>query len=123
VSDPKVSFPFYKEMLGLLGYKVLMEDTSYVGMQSSSEDFAIWLNDTPKEFLDKKFHRKAPGLNHLAFKVGSKADVDTFYQEFLQKRNIKPLYESPKPFPEYTPDYYAVFFEDPDRVKIEVVSL
>lgn len=24
------------------------------------------------------------------------------------------------PFPQYTPDYYAVFFEDPDRIKLEV---
>ena len=33
------------------------------------------------------------------------------------------LYRTPREFPEYRPGYYAVFFEDPDRLKLEVVHL
>ena len=46
--------------------------------------------------------------------------MDRFHKEFLKPRKIKTLYSTPKKFPEYTKDYYAVFFEDPDRIKLEV---
>jgi len=67
------------------------------------------------------YHRKNIGVNHLAFGVSKKEDVDKFYQNFLIPNGIKPLYNSPKQFPEYTEKYYAVFFEDPDRIKLEIV--
>ena len=70
-----------------------------------------------------KYHRKNVGVNHLAFGVSKKEDVDKFYQEFLIPHGIKPLYNTPKRFPEYTEQYYAIFFEDPDRIKLEVVFL
>ena len=28
----------------------------------------------------------------------------------------------PRHYPQYDPDYYAVFFEDPDGIRIEVVA-
>ena len=59
-------------------------------------------------------------LTKASFKVNSKEDVDTFTKEFLNKNKIKTLYNTPRLFPEYTKDYYAVFFEDPDRIKLEV---
>jgi hypothetical protein len=40
---------------------------------------------------------------------------------FLEPRAIKPLYSGPKPY-DYTPGYYAVYFEDPSRLKIEVMT-
>ena len=68
-----------------------------------------------------KFHRKNTGLNHIAFKVGSKQEVDNFSNNFLSDKKQIILYNSPKEYPEYTEDYYAVFFEDPDRIKLEVM--
>ena len=76
---------------------------------------------TEEKHQIKKFHRKDPGLNHIAFKVEKKEEVDKFTKEFLAKRKIKTLYNTPKAFPEYTKDYYAVFFEDPERIKLEIV--
>lgn len=40
--------------------------------------------------------------------------------EFLVTNKIPTLYGTPKLFPEYEEGYYAVFFEDPDRIKLEV---
>jgi hypothetical protein len=31
------------------------------------------------------------------------------------------LYGGPKEYPEYRKGYYAVYFEDPDRIKLEFV--
>ena len=120
VSDKKVSFPFYKELLTYLGYKTVCEDNS-LGMRNKPTD--IWLKEAPKENKNKPFSRRNIGVNHIAFSVSKKEDVDKFCKEFLIPRKIKLLYNSPRPFPEYTDKYYAVYFEDPDKIKLEVVFL
>jgi catechol 2,3-dioxygenase-like lactoylglutathione lyase family enzyme len=60
-------------------------------------------------------------LGHIAFQVESAGMVDQFVDEFLNPRDIAPLYGGAKAYPEYAEGYYAVYFEDPDRIKIEVV--
>ncbi len=120
VSDPKVSLPFYKDFFGYLGYKIIEESEEHLAVRKAgTSDF--WIVATEAKYLDHKYHRKGTGLNHLAFWLESKQAVDKFYQDFLKPRGLTPLYNSPKLFPEYTPDYYAVFFEDPDRIKLEVM--
>jgi catechol 2,3-dioxygenase-like lactoylglutathione lyase family enzyme len=121
VSDKRKSFPFYRELLTYLGYKIVDEDTSHLGMRNGFTD--IWLKETPVENKSNKYSRRNTGVNHIAFGVSKKTDVDKFCKEFLNPRHIKLLYNSPKLFPEYTEKYYAVFFEDPDRIKLEVVFL
>jgi len=110
-------------MLQLLGYTVFMEEAWGIGMKDPKANLVIWIAETEDKHRDKKYHRKATGINHLAFLVDSKKEVDKFYKEFVKKHGLNPLYQTPKAFPEYTPNYYAVFFEDPDRVKLEVVVM
>jgi len=55
--------------------------------------------------------------------VRARGDVERFVAEFMRPRRITALYESPRDYPEYRPGYYAVFFEDPDRLKIEVAHV
>jgi catechol 2,3-dioxygenase-like lactoylglutathione lyase family enzyme len=69
------------------------------------------------------FHRKDPGVNHVAFRVERREDVDRFHDEFLKARGLPALYGGPRDYPEYREGYYAVFFEDPDRLKLEVVHV
>lgn len=119
VSSKEKSFPFYKDLLQYLGYRFICEDSDYFGMANGTTDF--WIEAVKPKYQDRVFHRKGPGLNHIAFRVLLKDEVDKFCTEFLRPRDILTLYDSPKPFPEYGKDYYAVYFEDPDRVKLEVV--
>jgi hypothetical protein len=35
---------------------------------------------------------------------------------------IKVLYDGPKEYPDYSNGYYAVYFEDPDRIKLELLT-
>ena len=111
VSDFELSAKFYKELLAYFDYKIIFENDSLLGLTNDSTDF--WIVRTPPEHLSKSFHRKGPGLNHIAFRVFSNLDVDAFTNEFLKFRNTTPLYNSPHLFPEYTESYYAVSFEDP----------
>ena len=121
ISDRTRSFPFYRDLLGYLGFDVVREDERSLGMRSGGAD--IWLRETSEDRKGKEYNRKNTGLNHIAFCVDSKEDVDRFHEEFLIPRSIRPLYGPPRSYPEYTPTYYAVCFEDPDRIKVEVMSL
>ena len=118
VADKNISFPFYKELLGYLDYEVMFEDEKVLGLGNSDTD--IWLVQTDTKFVGNKFHRKNTGVNHISFGLESKENVDKFVSEFLKPKGIKFLYETPKEFPEYGKGYYAVYFEDPDRIKLEV---
>lgn len=118
VTNRDKSFEFYKDLLGYFGYKVLYEGKQDLGMSNRTTD--IWLMETPGKYKEAGYHRKRTGVNHLAFGVESKEDVDKFIEEFLKQKEITPLYNSPRHYPEYEEGYYAVFFEDPDRIKLEV---
>ena len=104
-----------------MGYKPYLEEDWGIGLKDSKSNLVIFIVETEQKYRKNKFHRKTTGINHLAFLVGSKIDVDEFNKKFVKKNKIKPLYQTPKAFPEYTPKYYAVYFEDPDRIKLEVV--
>lgn len=117
VSNSK-SIDFYKEFLGYFGYKVIDESEEHVGLSNKTTDF--WIMQTDKKYLGNKFHRKNIGLNHFAFRVDSRKNVDDFIKNFLKKKGIKILYNSPRNFLDYNEEYYAVYFEDPDRIKLEV---
>jgi len=65
------------------------------------------------------FHRKRIGLNHVAFGVSSLAELHDIRQE-LHDRQIPTLYADQYPNAS-GPQHVALFLEDPDRIKIELV--
>jgi catechol 2,3-dioxygenase-like lactoylglutathione lyase family enzyme len=119
ISNPSISIPFYKDFLSYLDYKIIVEGYDYIGFTNGKSDF--WFIGVESAYLPVGFDRHNIGLNHLAFILDSKEEVDEFNQKFLAFKKIKPLYDSPKLWSEYYKDYYAVFFEDPDGIKLEVV--
>lgn len=122
VRDPAVSLPFYRALLGYLEYRAVYQSDTVAGF-SSGTGADIWVMATAPAHAGHGFHRKRPGLNHLALRVDQRADVDRFRDEFMIPRGLGALYRTPREFPEYRPGYYAVFFEDPDRLKLEVVHI
>ena len=111
VTAGAVSLPFYRSLLAYLEYRVLVDQPDLLGMSNGTTDF--WLVQTGADRADTAVHRKNPGLNHVAFRVASRADVDRFHDELLRPAGISVLYGGPQDYPEYRPGYYAVFFEDP----------
>ncbi|MFL6585107.1 MAG: VOC family protein [Chthoniobacterales bacterium] len=76
-------------------------------------------NDKAREFfgfIEDPDHR--PNESRIAFWAETRADVDRI-AEVLRKAGA-PNIEGPQIWTEYTPGYYAVFFEDPDGNKLEV---
>lgn len=116
VSDYKKSVAFYSMVLTALGWRRLVLAKSHATFTDGV--LKIVLCPTDKTHVPAGFHRKRTGLNHLALAVGGREDVDRFYTDIMQPNGLVPLYGSPMG----DGSYYAVFFEDPDRMKIEIVA-
>jgi catechol 2,3-dioxygenase-like lactoylglutathione lyase family enzyme len=119
VSDLKSSIRFWKWLLiRKFSYSIYAKWNSGISFKLGAT--YIVLVQTEKQHLKPIYHRKKTGLNHLAFHGGTKKFVDELTLE-LKKRKVKVLYEDRHPYAAGK-DYYAVFFEDPDRIKVEVVA-
>jgi glyoxylase I family protein len=63
--------------------------------------------------------RYAPGLHHLSLRVSGARDVDRVAKALTDAGiEVTPA----RLFPEYAPDYYAVFLGDPDGLHLEVTN-
>ncbi len=62
------------------------------------------------------------GINHVSFWAPTRQVVDRFYGEVLLPKKIKVLYAGLREYPDYSKGYYAVCFEDPDRIKLELLT-
>ena len=118
VSDLKKTIEFWSWLLPELGYEKYQEWNK--GISYKLLDTYLVFVQTEKKFLDIIYHRKRTGLNHLAFHAESRAMVDNLTNE-LKERKVEILYEDKYLFAGEK-DYYAVFFEDPDRIKVELVA-
>lgn len=124
VSNLQISKDFYLKVLSPLNWKLAFNDNTSVGFKGE-DNTHLFLVQTEACFIPSIFHRKHSGLNHIAFRVGSKQEVEEF-SNILKNNNIPSLYtDGPKDYSlEYNvKEYYAVFFEDPDRIKLEVVFM
>ena len=63
--------------------------------------------------------RYSPGLHHLAFTAPTRESVDDLHRQLLEMGGA--IFDAPAEYPEYCRGYYAVFFTDPDGIKLEYV--
>jgi len=61
----------------------------------------------------------APGLHHFCFRVIDERTVD---QAAAELRAAGIAVTEGRLYPEYAPDYYAVFFDDPDGIRLEITN-
>ncbi len=115
VSDFRRSKEFYAAVMPLMGFTRLPKEFGAVAWRGSS---IIALQPATAEHRDRTHSRYAPGLHHLALRAPSRAAVDALYGE-LVKLGVTIL-DPPADYP-YTEGYYAVFFADPDGIKLEYV--
>lgn len=116
LSNDEESFRFWKELVEYLKLEITPDGNHF---DASDGHSFLCFTTTKPGFKEPSFHRKHTGLNHVAFGVSSRAEVDKFVKEFLEPHKIPVLYGGAKDY-DYTENYYAVYFEDPDRIKIEI---
>ncbi|WZU02061.1 hypothetical protein MGH68_03010 [Erysipelothrix sp. D19-032] len=73
-----------------------------------------------KAYESAGYHRKQIGVNHLAFGVTTPHDVDCIRQAL--SGFVDELYADAYPHAKRTGCVHLLF-EDPDRIKLEVVAL
>ncbi|KAF9341898.1 hypothetical protein BGZ91_011453 [Linnemannia elongata] len=122
VSDYEAGKKYYNFLfVDILGYKQVADHPYYcMWALSSGECFCISPgNKTPH-------HKQNPGLHHLAMNVGTKEEIDAAYQKILKFHEENKsltgcsILDAPALYPQYGEGYYAVFFTDPDNIKLEL---
>jgi catechol 2,3-dioxygenase-like lactoylglutathione lyase family enzyme len=117
VSNDAESFEFWKDLLSFFEFQITPDGNHF---DASDGHRYLCVQVTKPAYQVPAFHRNRTGLNHIALRVASPKMVDEFVTTFLEPRGITPLYGGAMTPSGYPLGYYAVYFEDPDRLKIEV---
>jgi len=122
VSSILRSLPFYRELLEPLGWH-------RVGEVEGERGETIWYLSGPGSTIglreaqspsDTPYDRYRVGLHHLALEAPSRGAVDE-RAAWLRDRGAE-IESGPEEYA-YLPGYYAVFFYDPDGIKLEIVHV
>jgi len=120
VSSIERSLPFYRDLLAPLGYHRITEVEGERGE-------TIWYLGGPEVALglraaqtDGDHDRYRVGIHHVAFEAWSRGLVDE-RAAWLAERGAE-IESEPQEYG-YSPGYYAVFFYDPDGIKLEIVHV
>jgi catechol 2,3-dioxygenase-like lactoylglutathione lyase family enzyme len=132
VTDPRRSIPFYAAFFEAVGFQRHVADhpdfagsdprrAAWFMRYASGAYWGIEVRPARPESRHKSHDRYAPGLHHLAFHAESREDVDRIHRAMQEVG--APVLDPPADYagPAYSPGYYAVFFADPDGLKLEVV--
>lgn len=122
VSDLERSLAFYRGLLGPLGWTCAMdiagergERVVYLGGEPPERPMAVSLREARSRVPHDRY---AVGIHHVAFSAPSREAVDDRARWLVDSGAEL---ESPPREYDYTPGYYAVFFFDPDGLKLEIV--
>jgi catechol 2,3-dioxygenase-like lactoylglutathione lyase family enzyme len=118
VSDLQKTIEFWGWFLEELGYEQFQEWEK--GRSWRLDNAYIVFVQTEEKYLHIPYHRSGTGLNHIAFHAESRSRVDRMSEQ-LRKKGVKLLYKDRYPYAGGE-GHYAVFFEDPDRIKVELAA-
>lgn len=118
VSNLSKTIEFWQWFLMELGYQPYQKWESGISWKDG-ETYLVFVQ-AEERFLDVSYHRSRVGINHLAFHAESRKQVDQITMQFKEK-GVHILYQDKHPFAGGD-THYAVFFEDPDRIKVELVA-
>ncbi len=112
---------------GAVHWGWFLEELGYESFQSWESGHSWKIGETyivfvqaEERFMDIPYHRCRVGLNHLAFHASSRQQIDDMTRK-LERKGVKILYTDKHPYAGGE-KHYAVYFEDPDRIKVELVA-
>ena len=120
VSSLERSLAFYGTFLQWLGYVIPGE------IEGERGEHVVYLNPVGgggalglrEAQSDAPYDRYAIGVHHIAFTAPSRRAVDET-ASWLRSQGAT-IESEPREY-DYSPGYYAVFFHDPDGIKIELI--
>jgi catechol 2,3-dioxygenase-like lactoylglutathione lyase family enzyme len=124
VTSLDASLPFYREVLGRLGFDKYVqidgergETIHYIG--ATGMRCAIGLRERQSDAHGVPYDRYGVGVHHVCLHADSQSSIDQL-AEWLRESGH--TIESGPELYDYSPGYYAVFFYDPDGIKLEVMT-
>ena len=121
VSNIARSLDFYRGLLGPLGWHGV---SNQVGERGETIHYlygpgsSIGLRESPASTAEAGDDRYRIGLHHLCLEAASKDEVDRATERLAELG--AEISDGPREYPEYRDAYYAVFFFDPDGIKLEI---
>ena len=132
VGDPDHAIPFYAALLEAIGFtRFRSAEPGWSGDRptraawfiryADGAMFGIDLRPCDEAKRGQRYDRQAPGPHHVAFHAASREAVDGVHENVRAVGGT--VLDAPAEYtgPAYGGGYYAVFFADPDGVKLEVV--
>lgn len=113
------SLPFYASILSFMGYR--NERGTQWTIQANDAAVSFDFGQAKGPNAARQPDRFAPGLHHMAWHADSRDDVDRMHRHLLDLGAT--ILDPPTEYPQYNRGrgYYAVFFADPDGLKLEYV--
>jgi glyoxylase I family protein len=123
VTSLERSLPFYRRLMDALGG---LEESEVEGERGETIHYlsvrgtrcAVGIREKQSDDHPVPYDRYSVGVHHVALNAASRELVDAV-AGWLQEIGA-PIEAAPREY-DYTPGYYAVFFHDPDWLKLEVV--
>ncbi len=123
LNDPEASRPLYELFLTHMGYREVDRKADGGTEWNLTADgfMSVGIVKARGPNARRTPDRYSPGLHHAAWASPTREDVDALFEK-LQKFGATIL-DPPADYPEYNQGkgYYAVFFADPDGLKLEYV--
>ena len=116
VSDFARAEAFYDKVLALLDYRKL---DAPIGGDPHRHYFNRVMQISIRPARGGAHDPYAPGLHHLCLQLADNAAVDRA-AKLLRSAGIDVT--EPALYPQYADDYYAIFFSDPDGIRLELVA-
>lgn len=113
VGDLRRSKRFYGKVLGFLGFKLKYDYADMAGWSNGKTLF--WIAAADARGRTHKHRKGDIGFHHYAFELSSRKDVDNL-GAFLNENGTNTV-DPPGEY--YDENYYAVYFTDPDGMKLE----
>jgi glyoxylase I family protein len=126
VTSLERSLPFYQELLGLTEASEIVgergEKVVYISRpgEEPAGNFSIGLREKQSDAHATPYDRYGVGVHHVAFEVESREAVDE-RAAWLRAQGAE-IESGPEEY-DYSEGYYAVFFYDPDGLKLELMHV
>jgi catechol 2,3-dioxygenase-like lactoylglutathione lyase family enzyme len=104
---------FYGKLLKFLGFKLKHDYADMAGWSNGKTLF--WIAAADEQGRKRKYRKGDIGFHHYAFELASRKAVDEL-GAFLEQNGMTVV---DRPGEYYGRNYYAVYFTDPDGMKLE----
>ena len=112
VQDFGAAMPFYRQLLGFLEMRCLVETAELYYCVGGRTGFGI-----RRAMRPEPFDQYRAGLHHVCFRARSREDVDAIAAKVVDFGGC--IVNGPRE-DDWAPGYYSVLFEDPCGTRLEV---